>query len=185
MAASTASLHVLIGVDISDSARAAVAHVAQVFAGSDKPRLTLLHVLAQAIPPSIEFVDPSMIWDGAGLPATMATETVEQIAHNKQVAAKRVRDLFRAVAGSDWPESRLTVTVVEGGFTRATIAEVVTYHAHETKADIVVVGRSKHGALHDALIKSTGGRLVHACKGTAVWVVGVGTEAHERGAGHQ
>lgn len=177
MAANNEALHVLIGLDDSDSARAAVGHVVQVFAGPDKPRLTLLHVLVQAIPASVEFVDPSMIWDGAGLPQAMGTESAEQIAQNKQAAATRVRELFRSVAGGDWPENRLTVTIVEGGFSRATIAEVVTYHAREGKADIVVVGRSKHGALHDALIKSTGERLVHTCKGTAVWVVGTGTDA--------
>ncbi len=177
MSTSTASLHVLIGVDDSTSARAAVAHVAHIFAGSEKPRLTLLHVLVQAIPASVEFVDPSMIWDGAGLPPTMATETAEQIAQSKQAAGKRVRELFRSVAGNDWPENRLTISVVEGGFSRATIAEVITHHAREGGADIVVVGRSRHGALHDALIRSTGERLVHACKATAVWVASAGAGA--------
>jgi len=177
MATSTASLYVLIGVDDSTSARAAVAHVAHIFAGSQKPRLTLLHVLAQAIPASVEFVDPSMIWDGAGLPQSMATDSAEQIAQSKQAAGTRLRELFRSVAGNDWPETHLTVTVVEGGFSRAAIAEVITFHAREGGADIVVVGRSRHGAFHDALIKSTGERLVHACKGTAVWVVSAGANA--------
>lgn len=177
MATGIDSLRVLIGLDDSDSARAAVAHVAHVFAGPEKPQLTLLHVLVQAIPASVEFVDPSMIWDGAGLPQALDAESAEQIAQNKHAAVTRMRELFRSVAGGEWPESRLTVSVVEGGFSRATIAEVVTYHAREGKADIVVVGRSNHGALHDALIKSTGERLVHACKGTAVWVVGAGTGA--------
>lgn len=167
-----ATLHVLVGVDESDSARAAIAHVTRVFADSAKPRLTLLHVLVQAIPPSVEFIDPSMIWDGAGLPPTLSTETAEQLAQNKRTARERIEALFRAMAGDQWADAHVEVAVVEGGFTRAAIAEIVTYQARETQADIVVVGRSRHGALHDALIRSTGERLVHACKATAVWVVG-------------
>ena len=166
------SLLVLIGVDESESAKAAIAHVIKVFSGADKPRLTLLHVLVQAIPPSVEFIDPSMIWDGAGLPPALATETAEQVAQNKARARDRIVGVFKSMQGDTWPSDRLSITVVEGGFTRATIAEIVTYHARESKADIVVVGRAKHGALHDALIRSTGERLVHTCKGTAVWVVG-------------
>ncbi len=177
MATGTSSLRVLIGVDDSDSSRAAIAHVAGVFAGPDKPHLILLNVLVQAIPSSVEFVDPSMIWDGAGLPSALATETVEEVARRKDAARARVREVFHAVAGDSWPRDQVEIMIVEGGFTRATIAEIVTYYACETSADVVVVGRSKHGALHDALIKSTGERLVHACKATAVWVVATGDNA--------
>lgn len=177
MADSLASLKVLIGVDDSDSARAAVSHVLRVFPGPDRPRLTLVHVLVQKIPPHLEFIDPSMVWDGAGLPTALQTETAEQVARDKQVAAARVREIFRDLEGGRWPEERLTVIVVEGGFTRAAIAEVLTYQARETGADVVVVGRTHHGALHDALIKSTGQRLVQACKATAAWVVGAARQA--------
>ncbi|GEM_PF-4740786 len=174
MASGTSPLRVLIGVDESESARAAIAHVASVFAGPDKPHLTLLNVLVQAIPSSVEFVDPSMIWDGAGLPPSLATESAEEVAAHKDAARDRARSVFRSVTGDSWPHDRVEITIVEGGFSRATIAEIVTYHARETNADVVVVGRSKHGALHDALIKSTGERLVHACKAIAVWVVASG-----------
>ncbi|MCC6906423.1 MAG: universal stress protein [Phycisphaerales bacterium] len=171
--ADSASLRILVGVDDSDSARAAMAHVAAVFPGANKPQLTLLHVLVQAIPPSIEFVDPSMIWDGAGLPPALATETAEQIASQKEAARQRVQRLFDEIVPGNWPADRLEVLVVEGGFTRAAIAEIITYQAKQSSADVVVVGRTRHGALHEALIKSTGERLVHACKATAVWVVSV------------
>jgi len=172
MAESVATLKVLVGLDDSGSARAAVSHVLRVFGGAEKPQLNLLHVLVQKIPAHLEFIDPSMIWDGAGLPSALATETAEQIAQEKEAANKRVGELFDDLGGSDWPRNRLTITVLEGGFTRAAIAEILTWHAREINADIVVVGRTHHGALHDAFIRSTGERLVHACKGTAAWVVG-------------
>lgn len=172
MAESLASLKVLVGVDDSDSATAAVAHVLRVFPGPERPQLVLVHVLVQKIPPHLEFIDPSMVWDGAGLPTALQTETAEHVARDKQAAAERVREIFRDLDGGRWPEERLTITVVEGGFTRAAIAEVLTFQAREVNADIVVVGRTHHGALHDALIKSTGQRLVQACKATAAWVVG-------------
>lgn len=172
MPESVASLKVLVGLDDSDSARAAVAHVLKVFAAGQKPQLHLLHVLVQKIPPHLEFIDPSMIWDGAGLPSALATQTAEQVAQEKETAHKHVVKLFEQLGGGAWPQDRLTITVLEGGYTRAAIAEILTYHAREIDADIVVVGRTHHGALHDAFIRSTGERLVHACKGTAAWVVG-------------
>jgi nucleotide-binding universal stress UspA family protein len=169
---------VMVGMDESDSARAALRQVFDVFAGRPRPRLVLVHVLVQRVPPHLEYVDPSMVWDTAGLGPVLGDEDREIINKQKADAAERMRAVFDSIP-HDWPADRFDIQIVEGGFSRATIAEILTYQAREEKADIIVVGRTTHGAFHDAFIKSTAARLVRACKATTIWVVGTSPDDHD------
>lgn len=176
MAAAGASNHdltVLVGIDDSASANCALAKVFEVFANaSPKPQLLLLHVLVQKIPPHLEYIDPTMVWDGAVLPVALQSQTTEELARVIERTKTHYQAWVDRAVAAGWPTDRASFDAVEGGFTRAAIAEILAYQARERGATLIVVGRTHHGALHDALIRSTGERLVHYAKGLTVWIVG-------------
>lgn len=164
---------ILIGVDESDSTHLAIEHVLEVFSAAEtKPSILLLHILEQPLPTGIEFVDPTMVWEAGGLTARTPAIDAEGIAAQKKTAEQRVRPLVQSFLDAGWSESDVTCRVVEGGYSRAAVAELLAFEARENTVDIVVIGRTRHGKLHEALIKSTGQRLVNQLRRITIWVVG-------------
>jgi nucleotide-binding universal stress UspA family protein len=95
----------------------------------------------------------------------------------EQEARDQMAPMAEMLASAGWPGDRIDRRAVPGGFSKAVIADVIAYTAREEKARVVVVGRTRHGRLHEALLKSMGERLTHYLPGTTVWVVGTPDEA--------
>ncbi|MFG0329327.1 MAG: universal stress protein [Phycisphaerales bacterium] len=164
---------VLIGVDDTQSTRAAIDHVVGMFASSsERPQIILLHVIDHPAPTGYEAAASAMALDAGAMPALPVAFEPEDIDMWKDRAKKKMEPFVDALNDAGWDEKRIERHAAIGGLTHAAVADVLAEQAKQLHADVVVVGRSKHGMLHEALLKSTGERLVHYCRGMTVWVVG-------------
>jgi len=170
----------LVGADLTEPTRNAIHHVNAVFEGcpaDERPRVVLFTVVEQAIAPGAEFGEPSFAWDAGGVSGMTPPVDDAEMERIEQSALAKLDPLERMLTEAGWSAERIERRAAPGGFSKALIADVIAYHARENDARIVVVGRTRHGRLHEALLKSIGERLTHYLPGITVWVVG--TPEHE------
>ena len=163
-------LIVVVGVDRHEHTRIALDRLTEVFAGPQWPLAILLHIIEHDV--VAEASVSSLAGEGVGLPVSAVALTPEEIEELKRRDLGRMEPLVEYLAGRGWPKDRIECRVRLGGSSKSVIADELSEEAREAKADIVVVGRTRHGKLWEAFLKSTGERLVHYCPGLTVWVVG-------------
>ena len=138
----------------------------------DRPRVVLFKVIEQALAPGAEFGEPTFAWEAGGVSGVTPPVADEDFAQIERAAMRELDQVEKLLVEAGWSADRIERKVAPGGFSKALIADVIAYHAREEKARVVVVGRTRHGRLHEALLKSIGERLTHYLPGITVWVVG-------------
>lgn len=168
---------ILVGVNETKSSNLALEHVIEVFGRQtgDRPGIVLLHVIRQPLPGGLEFGEPTLAWEGGGAPPITGHPADEEMLLQQRESAQSlsIKPARARLIQAGWEEQSVEAQVCEGGFSRAAVAEILAEIAQKDgRIDVIVVGRTRRGRLHEALLKSTGERLVHyACRMT-VWVVG-------------
>jgi len=178
----------LIGVDESSASAAAVQHVIDVFgSGEAKPSVTLMRVLELPRPAGLDCGEPSLSWEGAGLPAVPSpvSDLSESTKKRQQAARDRIQPLADMLTGAGWSEDEVSIVIVDGVFTHASIADQLAQEARDRGVDIVVVGRTPRGRFYQALLKSTGQRLIQHLHRISVWIVGVVGDEDDQGDGEE
>ncbi len=180
----TINSKILIGVDGSQTAHAAVMHVVNVFAATAReslPVLYLTHVIERALPTGSSPVGLAVSWEAGGLPetptATCACDDLDpdmndSIDPRVNLVLEQMKPLKQILVDADWPNEKVKYNVCDGGYTRSIVADILAENAEKVGATIVVVGRTKHGRFLDALMKCTGEKLVHCAPDLSIWVVG-------------
>ena len=172
MASNETVNRILVGVDDSAATDAAIDQIIRMFPGDDKPSVMLLHVIDQPAPTGFEAAASAMALDAGAMPAVPAAFSLEDAKQWQELAKKRMERFVARLSSAGWAEDRIERHAAVGGLTHAAVADALAEQAKSLDADIVVVGRTKHGTLHEALLKSTGERVVHYCRSVTVWVVG-------------
>jgi len=165
----------MVGADASEPSCYAVNHINRVFAGipgEDRPRLILFRVIEQALAPGAEFGEPTFAWEAGGVSGITPPVSDTDFKEMEKAVLQEMNPIEKMLVEGGWSADRMTRKAVPGGFSKALIADVIAYHAREEKARVVVVGRTRHGRLHEAILKSIGERLTHYLPGITVWVVG-------------
>jgi len=165
----------IVGADDTEPTRSALNHINRVFAGipgDDRPELILFRVIEQSLAPGAEFGEPTFAWEAGGVSGITPPLTGDDFHEIEQTAIKEMDSLERILVHGGWSPTRIKRKAAPGGFSKALIADAIAYHAKEEKARVVVVGRTRHGRLHEAILKSIGERLTHYLPGVSVWVVG-------------
>jgi len=166
---------ILLGADMTEPTLNAAGHINRVFEGlgaDDRPRVVLFKVIEQALAPGAEFGEPTFAWEAGGVSGVTPPVADEDFAQIERAAMRELDQVEKLLVEAGWSADRIERKVAPGGFSKALIADVIAYHAREEKARVVVVGRTRHGRLHEALLKSIGERLTHYLPGITVWVVG-------------
>ncbi|NOG53555.1 MAG: universal stress protein [Planctomycetes bacterium] len=97
-------------------------------------------------------------------------------------AAQCVLDRYaRQFTDAGWQADQVLCEIVDGVFSHSAIAEVMAREAQDRDMDIVVVGRTPHGRLFQALLRSTGERLLLHLNTVTVWIVGTPDDQPEDG----
>lgn len=176
---------ILIGIDDSPPTQAAVSHVLDVFSACEcKPHVTLLTVIEHARPAGFDCGEPALTMDSATMPAVPQAGLAGLALEQRRRVAQQILDGYaRQFAAGGWPGDRVVTEVVDGVFTHSAIAEVIAREAQDRQMDIVVVGRTPHGRLFQALLRSTGERLLLRLNTVTVWVVGSPGDQAERSGG--
>ncbi len=163
---------ILIGVDESEPTLAAIRFVTGHFTGTPRPQVSLVHVLALPAVTVMDYSGGGPAFAGAmmpGVPSEMFGSNDLQAAARASLA--RMDPLVTELQRAGWSESQVLRRVLAGGVTKAAIADAHVEQAQRDRADVVVVGRTRHGALHDTLMRSTGEKLVHFGRNMTICVV--------------
>lgn len=175
---------ILIGADNTPPTKNAVQHLNHVFEGippQQRPRLVLFHVIEQALAPGAELGEPTFAWEAGGITGMTSPICDADFDRAKDSSIHELLKIEEILLAAGWSANRIRKLAVPGGFSKALIADVIAYHAREEKARVVVVGRTRHGRLHEALLKSIGERLTHYLPGITVWVVGSSDDEDQQG----
>lgn len=172
MTAESPDRTIIIGVDESGPTLAAVRFVIRHFGSPPRPRVALVHVLSIPTVTVMDYSGAGAAFAGAmmpGVPAEMFGSNDLQAAGKAALA--RMDPLVTDLTRSGWAEDQVLRRVLAGGVTKAAIADALVEQAHRDKGEVVIVGRTHHGLLHDTLLRSTGERLVHFGRDMTVCVV--------------
>ncbi len=166
----------LLGADLTEPTRHAIHHINAIFQGcppEERPELMLLHVVEQQMVAGAEFCEPTFIWEAGGVTGITPPICEDDMQAAVAASVSSLQPLLKELTEAGWDTSRISIKAVTGGFSKTMIADVLAFHARELQARIVVVGRTRHGKIHEMLLKSIGERLTHYLPGITVWVVGL------------